>query len=94
MARKVKVKPAHTVFVRWLDTVGWRAGWATEEQARQQRPMFCESIGFLVCQDKEYVTISSTQASNGHLEAPMTIPRRTILQMGSFTPQVIKQRKK
>lgn len=69
------------VRVVWIDTVGWRAGWADQDAVNGLEPVTCETVGWLVRETKDAVTVSDTLASNGHCQAPQAIPRRAILSL-------------
>lgn len=68
------------VCVTWMDTVGWRRGWADPEIVEKLEPVVCQSIGFLVGESTHAVKISDTVASNGQCQAPQAIARRCILE--------------
>jgi hypothetical protein len=63
------------VRVVWVDTVGWRAGWADADAVAGLEPITCETVGWLVRETKDAITVTDTIASNGHCQAPQAIPR-------------------
>jgi hypothetical protein len=63
------------VEIDWEDSCS-QYGWA--DKKRVDKPtMTCKSVGILIHEDKETVTVSHSVNPN-HCSSPMTIPRRAI----------------
>jgi len=66
------------VIVEWIDSTR-NIGWHAHEHARENRDMRCSSVGFLVDDDRDHVTVASHIAwPRGEVCDTMTIPRCSI----------------
>ena len=77
------------VYVRWVDSTS-RTGWQYLPDFRRDRrdALLCVTIGFLVREDEETISVSATLAFHDGpgveadgVHGPMTIPRCAILDM-------------
>lgn len=75
--------PRKPVHVRWIDSGGHR-GW-NDPADLNLKPMECESLGWLVHEGKDAVTVALNRVADGSSCAPfgelMTIPRVAIKRM-------------
>lgn len=66
-------------------TIGWDDStapadieWMTRKQVKALRPVGCWTIGFLIADELDYVTVASSRLTNGHYCGVMCIPRCSI----------------
>ena len=71
--------PRPVYWIEWIDS-STSGGWLHEERARAS-DLRCWSIGFLVCDDDESVTVAGSCAAQGALLDPITIPKVAITDM-------------
>lgn len=69
------------VRVTWVDSA-CRSGWTDLESNNVTAD--CESVGFLIHEDKTKVVISSHIADTDQCNSPMTIPRGAIRSVHKF----------
>jgi len=69
------------VLIDWLDAVG-QDGWITEKELITQTPVLHHSVGYLVKDDKDHVTITmSYDDKKESLGAWLLIPKKYIKKM-------------
>ncbi len=68
-------RPA-VVCLTWNDSTGWK-GWCKPEDCADG-PSSIESIGFVVHETKEYITISTSYGTTGNFADPICIPKACI----------------
>lgn len=61
------------VEVEWADATG-NVGWRPLVDVEDQEAASCRSIGYLVFQNKERLTLAMTQGLNGDVCGSITIP--------------------
>jgi len=66
------------VEVKWIDAIG-DGGWCSFDY-HSNRNMMIHSAGFLVHEDNETITVSSSISGAGHCDNPMRIPRVCIVE--------------
>ena len=86
---KTKGRGPLVVCSRWLGSVVWvvwedshqRGGWTVDDP--QCHPLKCKSVGFLVSENADAVTLSANISIEDNQQrcGDMTIPRRAILKM-------------
>lgn len=64
------------VWIDWLDSTGG-GGWRSIEGLGRAM-LECRSVGFLVHEDDESVTVSASLASLGNADEPIRIPKVSI----------------
>lgn len=76
---KTDIRKTPKVYVEWIDSYATR-GWTHESDLRSDDSFASciVSIGFLVKNTKEFVTISTSVSTNGNLMDPLTIPKVAI----------------
>jgi hypothetical protein len=76
----------NSVLVEWLDS-SEAHGWVRAGNFRSE-PLNCLTLGILVSENEESVTVASTVADHGgddeQWSSPMTIPRRSIVRLTLF----------
>ena len=65
------------VLVKWLDAISHESGWKAVDKVRTQKPPLVRSVGYLVADTKEHVTIVSSIVE-GDCDGDVTIPRGMI----------------
>ena len=66
------------VLIDWIDAVGGD-GWVTEEELQNQTPMLHHSVGYVVKDTKDHVTISmSYNEKKNNMGAWLLIPKKYI----------------
>ena len=81
--RVSKYDDAQIYYVEWLDSKG-RGGWCSVESAPCD-DLRCKSVGWLVEDTEDSVTIAPSLASTGSVFAPITIPRCAITRLREVT---------
>lgn len=73
------VRKTKRVYVEWIDSVCIR-GWNHESLLTDEyaEPSKICSVGFLIKDTKNYVTISTSVSVNGSVTDPLTIPKCAI----------------
>jgi len=65
------------VLVEWVDSA-FMQGWMLKEQALTHKFSHCTSIGFLVSEDKEQVTIVQSESDKDSVGDGLSIPKCSI----------------
>ncbi len=72
------------VWIKWVDSSSW-AGWRDREKFIKEEllkdDLVCESVGWVIHEDRETVTIVKDRASCGSISDVMRIPRKAILEI-------------
>lgn len=64
------------VLVEWLDAVGGtRGGWKSASDAGRDLPAKCRSVGWVIHEDDERITIAPHFAHDRDVDGEITIPR-------------------
>lgn len=71
------------VYIKWLDSKSASNEWEYLEEIESLKPVFCESIGFLIESNEEYKTLAST-ISETQILGRLTIPMQSILKIRKF----------
>lgn len=66
------------VYIKWLDSKSASNEWEYLEEIESLKPVFCESIGFLIESNEEYKTLAST-ISESQVLGRITIPSCSIV---------------
>ncbi len=64
------------VWVEWVDSVA-ASGWVADQYAVSHN-LACISVGFLVAESEEAITVAASISSAGQIDCPITIPRCAI----------------
>lgn len=77
---KKRLKPNKKIVrVDWVDSCA-RSGWTEKKDCIDDNSMIQHSVGFLVNEDKDKITLSSCiQYNEAHVRAPITIPKSAII---------------
>ena len=70
------VRPS-IVYVEWVDS-GSTHGWVHLDQLRDPPRILCVTVGFLVREIDEGVTVSASWSDTGSFDSPITIPWATV----------------
>jgi hypothetical protein len=65
------------VLVEWRDSC-FDEGWKTQKRALRHSTSNCRTIGFLLKNKRDSVTVVESQSDTGHVDAVMAIPRGCI----------------
>lgn len=66
------------VDVTWVDSIS-QSGWQNPERKSEPlEPCITRTVGFLVHDEPDYITVSSHWNNLGHYADPMSIPRGAI----------------
>jgi len=69
------------VKVKWVDSCSPAdSNWHRIDELSLQ-PLTCESIGFVVSEDKHQISVAGTVAESGSVYGVMTIPKRAVLKI-------------
>lgn len=69
------------VQITWIDAIGGD-GWTTEKELLEQRPVIHNSVGYVVMEDDDKVTITmSYDKDRESLGAWLCIPKKYIVEM-------------
>lgn len=69
------------VQITWVDAIGGD-GWTTEKELKEQELIIHNSVGYVVMEDNDKVTITmSYDADKDNLGAWLCIPKRYIVEM-------------
>lgn len=68
------------VKVKWIDSAGGINGWEYLEELPPLKPATCNTIGYLLENNHEYITIAST-ISQTQVLGRITIPKCAILKI-------------
>ena len=66
-------QPPKIVYVEWLDSIG-HPGWKDPDELTDPPPMRCITIGFLVRETDDVVTVSASWSATGSFDCPISIP--------------------
>lgn len=66
------------VEIKWIDAIG-DGGWCDLDN-HSNKNMMIHTMGFLVDEDKDSVTVSAHLSGLGHCDNPMRIPKLAILE--------------
>ena len=67
------------VEIEWLDHSGG-TGWAKPEKYQSDRLSLCRTVGYVISEDRDQVTLMQSQdATYGNVQASMIISKRLIL---------------
>jgi hypothetical protein len=87
MAKK-PVPPTRVVLVEWLDAFTGDAGWKHLKKLRKQAPVLVRSVGYVVTDDPDYVTIAASHVpSDDDCDGDVTIPRGMIKSITDLVPK-------
>lgn len=71
--------PMKMVLVEWLDACSDDAGWKSLKKVRKQTPMVVRSLGYLVTDHADYVTVVGSHVEfDDTTDGDVTIPRGMI----------------
>lgn len=74
-----KKKEPKLVFVEWLDAYSSESGWKSAKKMRGQKPVRVKSVGWLVADEPDYITVAGTFIpSDGDGDGDVTIVRGMI----------------
>ena len=78
---KVKTQTAmKVVLVEWTDACSDEAGWKSLKKIRKQAPMVVRSVGFLVTDHPDYVTIVGSHIPfDDTTDGDVTVPRGMVI---------------
>jgi len=62
------------VLVTWVDSAG-TAHWDDIKEAEELEPVICETIGFLVKETKDYITVVQSYANQEGVMHALSIPK-------------------
>lgn len=79
----MKAKPEKTemkmVLVEWMDACSDEAGWKSLKKIRKQTPMLVRSLGFVVTDHPDYLTIIGSHVPfDDTTDGDVTVPRSMI----------------
>lgn len=79
--------PDDVVYLEWVDSSG-QDGWVKKQQALDtSTPSQCRTVGFVLCEDDESVTLMSTvDDSHGNVDNPLTIPKFAVTHRAPMKP--------
>ena len=66
------------VEVHWLDSAEM-PGWQLEDDAQEQRPLMVRTVGLLLHENDDCVTVAASVTEQGGPNAPLSIPRCAII---------------
>jgi hypothetical protein len=66
------------IHIKWIDSKGITPDWEHVEDIEPLLPVTCETIGFLVESNKEYITVAQS-ITEGQVMGRMTIPMCCVL---------------
>lgn len=66
------------VLVDWVDAISADSGWKTIEKMKKAVPHPCRSVGWIVNQTKDFVTLVSSLTDDGDCDGDILIPRGMI----------------
>lgn len=81
------IKP-RLVYVIWYDSVGWRLGWCQTKEATKLAPTRCETVAWLVEETKDHLIVASTLSSGDEVYSPLSIPKCTIEDWGTWDAEL------
>lgn len=77
-----KMPGTKLLWILWVDSSGWsrwqNAQQFVEEEILKDDPR-CESVGWVICEDKESISIAPHRSGNGNIDGVFRIPKRSIL---------------
>ena len=65
------------ICVVWVDSAEMH-GWQCKGYAEDQKPLLIYTIGYLMAETPEYITVTSSVTEEGATHSPMTIPWKAI----------------
>lgn len=73
------IRTTPKIYVEWIDSAALR-GWQHGSTLTESETDLCKivSIGFLIRESKDYITISTSVSSGGSTMDPLTIPKVAI----------------
>jgi hypothetical protein len=76
---KKPADPMKMVLVEWLDAYTHDSGWKSIKSVRKQGPVLVRSIGFLVKEADDHVTVAASHVPlDDHCDGDCVIPRGMI----------------
>ena len=76
-----RCKTGELVFVKWIDSRMGPYGWEFfHDETATLPPLICETVGFVVTQNRDYVTLAMSVAE-GCIMGRLTIPQEAIKQL-------------
>lgn len=67
------------VIVTWVDSCSASGGpWMDRESAEEMKPLECVTIGFVVQETTDYITLASSATKDGQVAGDMCIPQACI----------------
>lgn len=70
------------LWILWLDTSGWSQWQGAERFVEVEIPkddLRCESVGWIIHEDKESISIAPHRSGNGSIDGVFRIPKCSIL---------------
>lgn len=62
------------VRVIWLDATEHPSGWYSYEEAKEEKPAICQSIGWIVEMTDEFITLAADKGSHEECGRMITLP--------------------
>lgn len=89
MTKKTKYTvPERIVLVEWIDAMTGDAGWKTLKEVKKQAPVIVHSIGYLVKDDPDFVTVVGSFIPDfGDSDGNVTVPRGMIKSITDLVPK-------
>lgn len=75
------------VIVTWVDPTSGTHGWKDRADVEKLKPWRCRSVGWIVVDDGETLTIVSTISNtDGDVDGEVCIPRACVLDIAEIKP--------
>lgn len=69
----------------WQDITGIDSPWATESEVKELVPALIQTVGTIVHEDSDYITIAGSVGKDGELGNVSCIPRGCLISIENFT---------
>ena len=77
-----KMPGTKLLWILWADSVGWGHWQDAEKFVKEEVPkddMRCESVGWVVHEDKESISLAPHRSANNNIDGTLRIPKCSIL---------------
>ena len=85
---KKPADPVRMVVVDWLDAYTHDSGWKSGKTLRKAAPVMVHTMGFVVKDDPEFITVAASQVPiDDHWDGDTVIPRGMIKAIKDLVPK-------
>ena len=67
------------IYIEWEDSSSFAGGvWSIREDCVKSKPCSCKTIGFVISETKDAITLAGSLDGGKHVSGDMTIPKSAI----------------